>query len=128
MIRALAVLSAIQLLFGCSRHLPDGSHKRPFDEVLWRSAQGLEQDKASITPRQKMLGDLVAKNLLGKTRTEVIALLGDPSNKMDPDGPGPALSYPTGFERGSYIRIDSEWLLIYFNSAGKMARYEIGVD
>jgi hypothetical protein len=128
MIRALAVLATVQLLFGCSRQLPNGSHERHFDEVLWRSAQGHEQDKAGITPRQKMLGDLVDKNLLGKTRMEVIALLGEPSTKMDPDGAGPALSYPTGFERGSYIRIDSEWLLIYFNPAGKVTGYEIGVD
>lgn len=96
--------------------------------MLWKSAQGLEQDNAGTTPRQKMLGDLVDKNLLGKTRAEVITLLGEPSAERDPDGAGPALSYPTGFERRSYIRIDSEWLLIYFNSVGKVNRYEIGVD
>lgn len=128
MIRAFLILAAFQLLAGCSRRLPDGSHESPFDEVLWRSVQGLEPDKSDITPRQKMLGDLVDKNLIGKNRTEVTALLGEPSTKMDPDGQGPALSYPTGFERGSFIRIDSEWLLIYFDSAGKVTHYKIGVD
>ncbi len=75
-----------------------------------------------------MLGDLVSKHLLGKNRNEIIAMLGEPSSKMDPDGPGPSLSYPTGFERSSYMRIDSEWLLIYFDSSGKAIRYTIGVD
>lgn len=128
MTRAFVILAVVQLLFAYSRHLPKGSHESPFDDVLWRSTQGLEQNEAGITRRQKMLGDLVDKNLLGKSRAEVITLLGEPSTKMDPDGAGPALSYPTGFERDSYIRIDSEWLLIYFNSAGKVIRYEIGVD
>lgn len=113
---------------GCSRSLPYGSHEKPFDDVLWKSPQGLEADAAHITPRQKMLGDLVDKHLIGKSRKEIIAILGEPSTKMDPDGAGPALSYPTGIERGSYMRIDSEWLLIYFDSSDKAIRYKIAVD
>jgi len=114
---------------GCSRSLPDGSHEKTFDGGLWRSEEGLKPDEVNgITPRQKMLGDLVEKHLIGKTRKEVVAMLGEPSTKMDPDGKGQALSYPTGIERSSYMRIDSEWLLIYFNSSGKAERYAIGVD
>jgi hypothetical protein len=116
------------LLIGCSRHLPKGSYEKPFDEILWRSPEGLEADKAGVTPRQKMLGDLVDKNLIGKSGKEIIVLLGEPSTKMDPDGAGSALSYPTGFERGSYMRIDSEWLLIYFDSKEVAASYKIRVD
>lgn len=125
--RLLSLITVLVLL-GCSRQLPDGSHEKPFDEVLWRSSQGLEPDKAGITPRQKMLGDLVDKQLIGENRKEIISVLGEPSTKMDPDGTGPSLSYPTGIERGSYMRIDSEWLLIYFDSSGVATRYKIGVD
>ena len=75
-----------------------------------------------------MLGDLVEKNVIGKNRKEIIAMLGEPSKRMDPDGSGPSLSYPTGIERGSYMRIDSEWLLINFDSSGIANRYSIGVD
>ena len=75
-----------------------------------------------------MLGDLVDKNLIGKSRKDIIAVLGEPSTKMDPDGTGPTLSYPTGIERESYMRIDSEWLLIYFDSSGMATHYKIGVD
>lgn len=121
-------LIAVLLLIGCSRHLPDGSHEKPFDEVLWRSPQGLEPDNAGVTPRQKMLGDLVDKHLIGKSRKDIIAILGEPSTKMDPDGTGPSMSYRTGIERGSFMPIDSEWLLLYFDSSGVATRYTIGVD
>lgn len=102
---------------------------RLFDAALWRSSQGLEPDKtARITPRQEMLGDLVDKHLMGKRRTEVIEMLGGASTKMDPDGTGPSLSYPTGIERDSSFRVDSEWLLIFFDPSGKVIRYRIGTD
>ena len=55
-------------------------------------------------------------------------MLGEPSTKMDPDGTGTALSYPTGIDRNSYMRIDSEWLLIYFDSSDRVTRYAIGGD
>jgi hypothetical protein len=51
--------------------------------------------------------------------------LGEPSTKMDPDGTGSSLSYPTGIERDLYMPIDSEWLLVYFDSSGKVIRYPI---
>ena len=119
----LAVLS-----ISCSRSLPDGSHEKLFDEGLWKSPKGLEADAARITPRQKMLGDLVDKHVVGKSRREIVTMLGEPSTKMDPDGAGSALSYPTGIERGSYMRIDYEWLLIYFDSSGEANKYKIAVD
>ena len=123
------LLLIILAVSGCSRSLPSGSHERLFDAALWRSPQGLEPNKtARITPRQKMLGNLVDKHLVGKKRTEVMEMLGEPSTKMDPDGTGPSLSYPTGIERGSSFRIDSEWLLIFFDSSGKVIRYRIGTD
>jgi hypothetical protein len=75
-----------------------------------------------------MLGDLVDKHLSGKSRRDIVAMLGESSTKMDPDGTGPSLSYPTGIERGSYMRIDSEWLLIYFDSSEKAIRHEISGD
>ena len=85
-------------------------------------------DEALMTPRQHMLGDLVERHLLGKSRGAILQVLGTSSSKMDPDGDGSALSYPTGFERGSYVRIDSEWLIIYFDSLETAIRYAIRTD
>ena len=116
-------------LFGCGNSgLPEGSFELEFDESVWKSPKGLELDENNITLRQKMLGDLVNNHLIGKGKERVVAMLGEPSSKMDPDGEGPSLSYPTGFERQSYMRIDSEWLLIVFDSSGIANDYSVGVD
>jgi hypothetical protein len=72
-----------------------------------------------------MLGDLVSKRLSGKSRKDLITILGEPSTKMNPDATGSSLSYSTGIERDSYMPIDSEWLLVYFDSSGKVIRYPI---
>ena len=124
----LLMLLIVLVVSGCSRSLPDGSYEKLFDEVLWKSPQGLEADASRVTPRQKMLGNLLDKHIIGKSRREIITMLGEPSTKTDPDGTGAALSYPTGVERGGGFRIDSEWLLIYFDSSGKASKYKIAVD
>jgi hypothetical protein len=116
-------------IFACSNeNLPKGSFEKKFDETLWKSTEAFEIDKDNISLRQKMLGDLVKNHLLGKKRELVITMLGEPSTKMDPDGNGPSLSYPTGYERGSYMGIDSEWLIIKFDSVGMADSYYIGTD
>ena len=116
-------------MFGCGKsELPQGSYDLEFDEAIWRTPKALELDEQQITLRQKMLGDLVEHHIIGKERENVIAMLGEPSSKMDPDKEGSSLSYPTGFERDSYMRIDSEWLLIDFNASGIANKYSIGVD
>jgi len=121
-------LILVFFLIGCSRDISNSSDKIHFNKDLWRSLQSLETDEFGITARQKMLDDLIEKHLIGKNKDEIISSLGDPSTKMDPDGEGRALSYPTGFERGSYMRIDSEWLLIYFDSSEIVKSYKIITD
>lgn len=110
------------------QNLPQGSFGEQFDAALWKSTEAFESDKDNVSHRQKMLGDLVENHLLGKKREHIIAMLGEPSTKMDPDGNGPSLSYPTGYERGSYMGIDSEWLIIKFDSSGIADSYYIGTD
>lgn len=127
--KILAFISLLLVLHSCGKSkLPDGSYELPFNDVRWRSGESLESDDNQITLRQKMLGDLVENHLIGRERNEVMTMLGEPSTKMDPDGEGSAMSYPTGFERSSYMRIDSEWLLIEFDLSGKSIKYSIGVD
>lgn len=125
----LPILILALLSSGCGQQeLPAGSFEDAFDESAWRSQDALQANDQGTTMRQRMLGDLVNKHLIGQKRDHIIAMLGEPSSKMDPDGDGPSLSYPTGWERWSYIRIDSEWLLIHFDSAGVAAGYSIAVD
>lgn len=119
----------IFLLFACGKeNLPTGSYELSFDSNLWKNEVSLEIDDNFITLRQKMLGDLANNHLLGKSQKELIRLLGIPSEKMDPDGDGPALSYPTGPQRDSYFAIDSEWLIVEFNEQGAAHKFSIRAD
>ena len=74
-----------------------------------------------------MLNDLMKNHLIGISWNQVIELLGKPSQKMDPDGDGLAISYPTGYER-KLISIDSEWLLIYFDENKNVKECKIAND
>jgi hypothetical protein len=75
-----------------------------------------------------MLRDVVTGTLPGKARGEIEELLG-PSlvtpyfrdTKRD-------LIYFLGPERGSYIKIDSEWLLIWLDAQGRFHHYQIATD
>ena len=71
---------------------------------------------------------LVDKHLEGQTRKQIMLLLGEPSEKMDPDGVGPSLSYPTGPQRDSYIAIDYEWLIIEFDVSDKFEKFRLASD
>ena len=99
-----------------------------FSSEVWKSDYALDIDDKSVTLRQKMLGDLVDNHLPNKERSDVIDLLGESSNKMDPDRDGPSLSYPTGPQRDSYMAIDSEWLIVTFDSKGYFKGYSLQSD
>jgi len=77
--------------------------------------------------RVYMVDDLLDKHgLVHKTRDEIIELLGYPTEteyfKTENN-----VVYYLGDERG-LIRIDSEWLIIFFNNSDKVTRYEIRTD
>jgi hypothetical protein len=103
--------------------LPKYSGKLKFDSELWRSEQGIDSDWADITPRQKMIKDLIRNNLSGKSKEGILKLLG-PSDtekftkKAD-------LAYLLGVQRS--FGIDNEWLLVYFED-NKLTKTEIYVD
>jgi hypothetical protein len=72
-----------------------------FDSIAWTNA-----DK---NQRYYMAKFLIDQNLLiGKTRPEVIKLLGKP------DVNGGLMLYNLGLERGSFFKIDDDWLDIQF--------------
>lgn len=84
---------------------------RGFDAAAW----ALDADYGR-GPRLEMADRLVARSaLLGRTRAEVVAQLGEPPPTAyfsDWD-----LVYWLGPERG-LLSIDSEWLVVRFSSAG----------
>ena len=93
---------------------------REFDAAVWR-------DEAQVRRgvRSKMADWLLARGmLLGKTRAEVVELLGEPPPTeyfADWD-----MVYWLGLERG--YGIDSEWLVLRVDSEGRIAENHIARD
>lgn len=93
----------------------------PFDPVAWR-----EDARPQAGIRLGMADRLIARgSLLGKTRSEVIEQLGEPSQDgyfRDWD-----LVYLLGPERG-WMSIDSEWLVLRLGPDEKVAKNELCRD
>ncbi len=97
-----------------------------FSSEIWRTPDSARHVSYDLTPRQRMLDDLVENVLPGSTKSEIETLLGASTNtgyfsKSERD-----LIYVLGMERG--LGVDSEWLLIWFDDLGNFERYEIATD
>lgn len=55
--------------------LPTGSYDKKFDRTVWLEPKSADYIDGDITPRQKMLADVI-KQLPGKNRTEMENMLG----------------------------------------------------
>lgn len=94
-----------------------------FSQVVWANTAVVYKQPY---PRIKMINDLLLKfPLKGKTRAEVISLLGKPEAKSYFKNYD--LVYWLGPERG-FISIDSEWLLIKINKQDVVDEYSIATD
>ena len=103
--------------------LPSGSHLQSFNTELW-IADDSTIVKQDITTRQKMLGDVVENILPGKSRNEIIRLLGLSSD----DSNQPTLNYYLGPARGDFSKLHIEFLKIHFSASGNYAKYSIITD
>jgi hypothetical protein len=127
LLRVLALVAFMQL--GCGkRELPAGSAKRPFSSAEWKTAHSSDWREGGVSVREEMLHDLMTRILPGKTRAEIEDLLG--SSLVTPyfRSINKDLIYYLGPERGSAANIDSEWLLIWLDSAGRYHHYRIVND
>ncbi|WP_440969921.1 outer membrane protein assembly factor BamE domain-containing protein [Peribacillus frigoritolerans] len=80
-----------------------------------------------VEGRVYLVDDLINEHeLIGMTKDEVFALLGSPTETeyfKEEDN----VVYYLGDERG-IIRIDSEWLVIWFDGSDKAMKYELRTD
>ncbi len=107
------------VLLSIVRHgQPLGSYAARFDGEVWRLPSSAEPVHGDLSPRQKMVGDLIDNVLPGRTRDEIVALLGPVAETTYLDGTGRDILYPLGLERGP-IAMDSEWLLIWLDGDGR---------
>lgn len=101
------------------KFLPNGSHLQAFNSELW-IADDSTVVKEGITTRQKMLGDVVENILPGKSRNEIIKLLGLSSD----DSNQPTLLFYLGPARGDSSGIEIERLKVYLDPSGHFQKYE----
>jgi hypothetical protein len=108
--------------------LPTGSHLQPFDRAVWQDPRSAEYVQGDITPRQKMLADVVKSVLPGHTRAELEETLGPSLDTGYFKSAGRDLIYALGPQRDSFFAIDSEWLLIWLDQDSRFERYAIAND
>lgn len=117
------ISATILILYVCSpylpKFLPNGSHLQPFDSELWIADDSIVV-REGITNRQKMLGDVVENVLPGKSRNEIIRLLGLSSD----DSNQPTLVFYLGPARRDSMGVQAEWLKIYLNHSEHFEKYE----
>lgn len=112
-----AVASAVVVLVLWRAWFPGQS----FDRAAWQANATAESGV-----RQAMADRLLARRtLVGKTRAEIVDLLGEPPpteyfKEWD-------LVYRLGMERG-FISIDSEWLVLRLGTDGRVAEARLLTD
>lgn len=106
-----------------ARGLPTGSFARRFDSQAWiQSPHYVPHD---ITPRQKMLGDMIRTVVRGGTRQQIEAQLGRPiPGRLTEDD----WTYETGPQRDSLFPFDNEWISIWFDESGRVKRWQVWSD
>lgn len=119
---------AVGLLRALPRPLPTGSHLQSFDGAVWRDPRSAQYVEGDITPRQKMLADVVKNVLPGRRRAALEEILGSSLETPYFKSSGRDLIYVLGPQRDSYFAIDSEWLLIWLDKDGRFERYAIVTD
>ena len=106
------------LLFYCVFRLGVNESESRFTTERW-----LNDDKGRVY----LVDDLMNEHeLIGMTKDEVFTLLGSPTETeyfKEEDN----VVYYLGDERG-IIRIDSEWLVIWFDGSDKAMKYELRTD
>jgi hypothetical protein len=107
--------------------LPSGSYDKQFDRVVWLDPESANYTDGDVTPRQKMLADVV-RRLPNLSRFELENMLGPALDTPYFKTTGRDLIYITGPERDSLFGIDSEWLLIWVDENGIYKRHAIVTD
>lgn len=98
-----------------------GRYPEAFDAARWRDTADEEFISNGFTTHQRMARDLAdSKALIGKSREDVIALLGEPHGQIAQN----ALEYEIGSETG-FISIDFEILGILLDDRGRVTEVAV---
>lgn len=121
MYKNIGFIIIILFLIGCST-----VNNLDFDSAIWFDPESSEYRENDITERQKMLNSVI-DIIDGKSKSEIVNLLGDGLEVNYFLSSGRDLIYVLGPER-SYLGIDYEWLLLWFDDNNLLLKYEIFTD
>jgi hypothetical protein len=116
------------LLVAVQRGLPYGSHILSFDRKVWLDSESTQAPVGHITERQRMLASVLGLLEPGKSRADIEELLGPSLQTGYFLEGGRDLIYYLGMERSSFLRLDSEWILIWIDDQGGLSRYRLATD
>ena len=118
------------LWFVVSLALAYGTHflynHQKFNSEIWQNPNSARYVSYDLTPRQRMLEDVVKNVLPGSNQSKIESLLGKSTKTGYFSSSERDLIYMLGAERG--LGVDSEWLLIWFDNSGNFERYDIVTD
>ena len=104
-------LAAFLIVFALAQalpsNLPTGSYLQRFDRTVWLDPHSADYVKDDISPRQKMLADVIA-TLPGRSQKGLEEILGPSLDTGYFKNTGRDLIYVLGIQRDSFIAIDSE--------------------
>lgn len=101
---------------------------QPFDAIVWREANTRWSDTADY-PRRALADGLIKRgDLIGLTRSQTRAMLGEPHSKDWPMKASESKDhYLIGPER-FFLFIDDEWLYLAFDDHGRVERVWLDID
>jgi hypothetical protein len=136
-IAALVIAFVPLLLFVAAVVYPYAENRlrsQPFQPSVWRDEP--TKDTRPWPTRLRMVDDLIAsRELIGIARADVLNLLGPADDvtffretSRRGDDAEWDLGYKLGPERGKWMRVDNEWLLLDLNDQGRVERVLVTHD
>ncbi len=113
------MLLVLSVIVSCSKDIP-------FDREIWLTDKSIESIDNGLTQRQKMT-DSILSQIKGKTRNDIILMLGEETSTDKFQDDADNLIYVMGPER-SYFSIDYEWLSLSFDADDVLIIAELITD
>ncbi len=115
---------AVSIMIAYGTHFLYNHQK--FNSAVWKDPHSIRYVSYDLTPRQRMIDDVVKNILPGSTKDEIEKQLGESTKTGYFSSSERDLIYILGAERG--FSVDSEWLLIWFDDSGNFEHYDIVTD
>lgn len=110
-------------LFGISFITRNAYFHLEFNSTVWKNKSiSMDFDSNLLTPRQRMMEDLIGNHLFGLAKDEIESLLGEPDYSWQSESGNWIFRYVVGPEKG--IGVDDECLEISFDITNRFQTHD----